>query len=139
MKRDGNRIGKRALQDRTWFSLLLRAALLSLGSIFFLLGILSLLIWCGWLPRECMEGGVLLCCALGVFCSGLSPSGKTGRGRRLVGIGTAGITLILLVLSGLLLYSSVDGVRLFRQAMACLSGGILAGLLAGTGKKRRRA
>ena len=99
----------------------------------------AVMVSAGVLRERWMDGAVLACCVVGALIGGLVSVRSIWARTLLVGLAVGGILFLLLLTAGLLAFDTASiehgGVGVL---CACLCGGGIAGLLGGTGKKKRR-
>lgn len=117
----------------------LLAGVLALAVCIALLFLLSLLISSGHLSSAGLMRYTIAACAVSSFLGGLFAVSRYRVKVLLVGAGTGIVLFLLLLTAGFVLYTDVSldnhGAGLF---CAALLGGMLAGLIGGKQKKKRR-
>lgn len=99
----------------------------------------AVLVSAGMLRERWMEGAVLAVCVLGALSGGLHAARKIGRRTLLAGLGVGVVLFLLLLTAGFLAYDTASMEQGGTGILcACLCGGGIAGILSGTGKKKRR-
>jgi len=138
LKLDGSRReGKREAAIEPWRIQMKAIALVFVATVI-LLGLCSVLIASAIIPQRGMDSCVLGCCVTGVFLGGSYAVRRGGKRGALRGIGVGAGVAIILGVSGILLYSSLEIPWCIGMIFACILSGAISGVTYAGRRKRRR-
>lgn len=119
--------------------IVMTGGILALSICFVFMVFCSVLISNGILSERAMLQYTAIACLIGSFCGAMYSVCRTHGKTLIIGLLTAGIQFLLVLMIGLLLYSSISLSGSGSVIVACcFAGGALAGFLGANKKKKRR-